>query len=96
MPSTPDGLVKKDTKKKKDKVAVDKKQKKGKLPDHTFLENGLMVVNEKGQHPIFDLIDKAQKQWDDKLAKSSKTLGQAVNEYRRRYGRAPPKGFDRW
>lgn len=30
------------------------------------------------------------------LARQSKTLDQAVNEYRRRYNRNPPKGFNLW
>lgn len=29
-------------------------------------------------------------------ARQSKTLKEAVQEYTRRYGRLPPKGFDRW
>jgi hypothetical protein len=28
--------------------------------------------------------------------RQSKTLPQAVVEYKRRYGRAPPKGFEQW
>ena len=30
------------------------------------------------------------------LAKQSKTLPEAVAEYKRRYGRDPPHGFDHW
>ncbi|KAH7883119.1 glycosyltransferase family 90 protein [Phlebopus sp. FC_14] len=30
------------------------------------------------------------------LAKQSKSLPEAVSEYRRRYGRDPPRGFDEW
>lgn len=31
-----------------------------------------------------------------RLAKQSKTLPEAVAEYKRRYGRDPPRGFDQW
>ena len=31
-----------------------------------------------------------------RLAKQSKTLPEAVAEYKRRYGRDPPRGFDDW
>ena len=66
------------------------------LPQHEFLANGLVKVNPRGQHPIYDLIEKGKENWDGKLRKASRTLREAVNEYRRRYGRAPPRGFDRW
>lgn len=38
----------------------------------------------------------AEAAWNDKLSRASKTLEEAVTEYRRRYGRAPPLGFDKW
>lgn len=66
------------------------------MPEHEFQENGLLKVNPAGQHPIFDLVEYAEHAWRNKTEKASKTLKQAVNEYRRRYGRAPPRGFDRW
>jgi hypothetical protein len=48
------------------------------------------------QHPIPQLMEDAQRQFGDKLARQSTTLGEAVIEYRRRYNREPPKGFDDW
>jgi hypothetical protein len=63
---------------------------------HTWRRDGLLDVNPGGRHPIFDLIERAQHDWDEKLARQSRSLDEAVAEYRRRYGRAPPKGFDRW
>ncbi|BGP24738.1 glycosyltransferase family 90 protein [Rhodotorula toruloides] len=48
------------------------------------------------RHPIHDLIGNATKQWEAKLARQSKTLEEAVREYKRRFGRRPPKGFDDW
>lgn len=37
-------------------------------------------------HRSFRFVDGSQ----------SKTLPQAVSEYKRRYGRPPPKGFEQW
>lgn len=47
-------------------------------------------------HPISYLIKSAEKKWDVMLQQQSQTLGQAVFEYKRRYGRNPPLGFDHW
>ena len=63
---------------------------------HTYNFDGLLEVNPAGVHPIFELTKRAQKEWDAKLSRSSKTFEEAVIEYRRRYGRMPPRGFDRW
>lgn len=38
----------------------------------------------------------AEDKYNALLKKQSKTLEEAVAEYTRRYGRAPPKGFDGW
>ncbi|KAF9240419.1 glycosyl transferase family 90-domain-containing protein [Melanogaster broomeanus] len=66
------------------------------LEEHTYTPDGLLVVNPNGSHPIFDLIHKAETEWEAKLARASKTLDAAVVEYKRRYRRPPPLGFDRW
>ncbi|GAA5885978.1 hypothetical protein JCM6882_004220 [Rhodosporidiobolus microsporus] len=63
---------------------------------HTFHPNGLLLVNPKGQHPIHVLIERAEKQWKEKVARQSRTLSEAVREYKQRYRRNPPKGFDDW
>lgn len=63
---------------------------------HTFHPNGLLLVNPKGRHPIHVLIDRAEKQWKDKVDRQSRTLSEAVREYKHRYRRNPPKGFDDW
>lgn len=47
-------------------------------------------------HPILNLITDAQTRFAHKVARQSRTLPLAVAEYERRYGRPPPKGFDRW
>ncbi|KAF9484283.1 hypothetical protein BDN70DRAFT_903771 [Pholiota conissans] len=41
-------------------------------------------------------MEEAEERYRKKLSGQSKTLKAAVAEYRRRYGRAPPKGFDDW
>jgi hypothetical protein len=61
------------------------------------IDRGLLKVDMNSKvHPIYQLIRDAREKWDDKLEKQSRTLQDAVKEYRRRYGRQPPKGFDRW
>ena len=80
---------------------VDGKQQvlKGQAPvlgNHRYRSDGLVEVNLNGPHPIFELISTAEKSWKSKLAHASQSLEEAVEEYRRRYNRAPPKGFDLW
>lgn len=66
------------------------------LKPHKLRSDGLLEVNPFGRHPIYDLIERAEADWENKLKRQSKTLDEAVVEYQRRYGRAPPKGFDEW
>lgn len=47
-------------------------------------------------HPIFTLIKRAEQDWNRKVHRQSKTLKDAVHEYRKRYKRNPPRGFDKW
>jgi hypothetical protein len=47
-------------------------------------------------HPIPKLMADAQAKFKKMVARQSKTLADAVEEYKRRYGRNPPKGFDEW
>ncbi|EJT98346.1 hypothetical protein DACRYDRAFT_110788 [Dacryopinax primogenitus] len=69
---------------------------RGPLEPHTYLPSGLVVVNPQGRHPIYELIERAQREWEEKTSRASKTLAQAAKEYQRRYGRWPPRGFDKW
>jgi hypothetical protein len=66
------------------------------LGKHRYRSDGLVEVNLNGPHPIYELISNAEKSWKSKLAHASQSLEEAVEEYRRRYNRAPPKGFDLW
>ncbi|KAG8987720.1 Glycosyltransferase Family 90 domain containing protein [Tulasnella sp. 427] len=63
---------------------------------HRYRSDGNLEVNQHGPHPIYEMITWAEKEWKSKNAKASKTLDQAVAEYKRRYGKSPPKGFDKW
>ncbi len=48
-------------------------------------------------HPIFQLIKDSRDAWEEKKERQSKTLKEAVAEYKRRnQGMNPPKGFDKW
>jgi hypothetical protein len=67
-----------------------------KFPQHNFRPDGYLELNPSGRHPIYDLIERAQHQWSTKLERQSKTLHEAVVEYKRRYSRSPPPGFDKW
>ena len=48
------------------------------------------------EHPIHGLIREGKEQWAAKVARQSKTYEAAVQEYKRRYRREPPPGFDKW
>jgi hypothetical protein len=64
--------------------------------DGTFLEVDMSAPANHG-HPIFQLIKNAREEWHRKVERQSKTLRQAVEEYRRRYDNMePPAGFDKW
>lgn len=64
--------------------------------DHYYGDDGLLVVNPNGTHPIFELMERAEEAWKKKLGRASKTLGEAVAEYKRRYHRPPPIHFEKW
>lgn len=51
---------------------------------------------QEGSHPMLHLITDAQREFEALQARQSKTLPEAVNEYRRRYGIPPPPNFDAW
>lgn len=49
-----------------------------------------------GSHPLWHLVGQAERDLQKLLARQSRTLDEAVAEYRRRYGIHPPPGFDKW
>jgi len=65
---------------------------------HVFSPTGHLVMSDDpgAPHPIPQLIALGEKRWEELLARQSRTLGEAVAEYRRRYKRSPPRGFDKW
>ncbi|PSS34204.1 hypothetical protein PHLCEN_2v1754 [Hermanssonia centrifuga] len=48
------------------------------------------------EHPIPALMTEAENNFRHLLSKQSKTLAQAVAEYKSRFKRDPPRGFDQW
>lgn len=70
---------------------------------YVFHPNGHLLVDPLASyptapspHPIITLIKRAEAVWNHKVARQSKTLKEAAAEYRRRYTRNPPKGFEEW
>jgi hypothetical protein len=57
---------------------------------------GPVLLDMSKGHPAAQLIDAAEKEFQDTLNKQSKSLAGAVQEYRRRHGIAPPPHFDKW
>ncbi|KAH7877751.1 uncharacterized protein C8R40DRAFT_1168479 [Lentinula edodes] len=47
-------------------------------------------------HPITRMMAEAERRFQAKVNKQSKTLPEAIKEYKRRYGMSPPIGFDDW
>ncbi|KAG4439907.1 hypothetical protein IFR05_004631 [Cadophora sp. M221] len=47
-------------------------------------------------HPIYHLVAEAGARFEEIKNRQSKSLAEAVMEYKRRYGRPPPPGFDDW
>lgn len=58
--------------------------------------DGRMLVKEGEPHPIPGLMQRAKQRWYALKNRQSRSFAEAVREYERRYGRMPPKGFDRW
>ncbi|TFB04883.1 Beta-1,2-xylosyltransferase 1 [Trichoderma ghanense] len=53
-------------------------------------------VPDAATHPIIHLMEDAQREFADVKKRQSKSLKDAVQEYRRRYGIPPPPRFDKW
>ncbi|MCJ1485984.1 capsule-associated protein CAP1 [Schaereria dolodes] len=47
-------------------------------------------------HPVYKLITKAEKEFEGIKARQSKTLEDAIKEYKLRYKILPPPNFDKW
>jgi hypothetical protein len=57
---------------------------------------GPLRPSDTSSHPVDQLIRTAESQFHETLARQSKSLEEAVVEYRRRYGIPPPPKFDVW
>ncbi|KDN42124.1 hypothetical protein RSAG8_06982, partial [Rhizoctonia solani AG-8 WAC10335] len=82
------------------------------LPAHEYVEGGRLKTTIGGKHPFHSLIMDAETTWDNIVKRyyrslinithlfyplrQSTTLSATVKEYERRYGRQPPKGFEKW
>jgi hypothetical protein len=66
------------------------------FPLHKYRPDGFVLVNSEGRHPIHDLIQRSRKKWQQKHQRQSRNLQEACKEYKRRYRRDPPPGFDHW
>lgn len=53
-------------------------------------------IKETLTNPILGLLRDGERKWQDMLSRQSRTLEEAVQEYKTRWGRNPPKGFDEW
>lgn len=63
--------------------------------------DGVAYVDHLGtsrRHPIEELIERGKERFEalERKKEGIKTLGDAVEDYRREYGMEPPEGFDTW
>ncbi|PLW28477.1 hypothetical protein PCANC_23113 [Puccinia coronata f. sp. avenae] len=63
---------------------------------YDYLNHSWSLLPSPDQYPLLQLIHNASLVWNDKLARQSTSLPQAVAEYKRRYHRPPPTGFNQW
>ena len=57
---------------------------------------GPLQLEDTSSHPVNQLIKKSEKEFNQLVARQSKTLDEAVTEYKRRYHIPPPPNFDIW
>jgi len=63
---------------------------------HAHEENQALLPASSRLHPIHQLITKAEGDFQTVRARQSRSLSDAVAEYRRRYKLPPPPHFDKW
>ncbi|TCD65305.1 capsule-associated protein CAP1 [Steccherinum ochraceum] len=81
-----------------------RKQTQNNFPDNTLVSSSKELIPfmkldarpKIKEHPIPHLMAEAENNFRKLLSRQSKTLEEAVREYRRRYRRDPPRGFDHW
>ncbi|CDM33803.1 Lipopolysaccharide-modifying protein [Penicillium roqueforti FM164] len=63
---------------------------------HPQLHAGQNTYLPEKEHPITRLVGNAQQDFNHAQSRQSKTLAEAVTEYKRRYNMHPPPFFDKW
>ena len=63
---------------------------------HAHEENAPLLPASSLLHPIHQLVSEAESDFQTLRARQSRSLGDAVAEYRRRYKIPPPPHFDQW
>jgi hypothetical protein len=63
---------------------------------HAHEENEPLPPTNAQSHPIYRLISSARSEFQTVRARQSRSLNDAVAEYRRRYKLPPPPNFDKW
>ncbi|KAL1412895.1 hypothetical protein Q8F55_000644 [Vanrija albida] len=66
-----------------------------------FLKNGLAEIlplrrGSRPEHPFYELMEKGEEQWRTIRERQSRSLDDAVKQYKFRYNLDPPAGFDAW
>ena len=56
----------------------------------------IVVHATQDSHPVLQLIDAAAKEAEETVKRQSKSLSEAIAEYRKRYKISPPPNFDKW
>jgi len=81
-----------------------RKQTQNNFPDNSLVSTSKDIIpfmkhdtrQKIKEHPIPQLMAEAEAKFRNLLSRQSKTLVEAVQEYKRRYKRDPPRGFDHW
>lgn len=63
---------------------------------HAHEENEPLTPVSSLSHPIYNLVKEAESNFQTVRSRQSRSLGDAVAEYRRRYKIPPPPNFDKW
>lgn len=83
---------------------VGRKQTQNNFPDNNLVSTGKDLIPFMNldarpkikEHPIPQYMAEAETKFRNLLSRQSKTLADAVQEYKRRHNKDPPWGFDHW
>ena len=65
-------------------------------PGSVRIKKGYKIWSSYEAHPMLGLIKYGEEKWLRHLKRRSSTLREAVRTYQSKWGRPPPKGFDKW